>query len=78
MKADRRRQLADWIVQLNIPTDAVDWALLDQALTDISTSATYNNQHLEFLGDAVLRLAAAEFLREAHPAMTVGDMAATR
>ena len=75
---DRKDQLQAWAAQFGIPIEAVNWALLDQALTDISTSAEYNNQHLEFLGDAVLRLAAAEFLREAYPAMSVGDMAATR
>ncbi|MEO1590135.1 MAG: ribonuclease III [Cyanobacteria bacterium J06632_22] len=72
------RPLQAWAAQFNLATEAVNWALLDQALTDISTSADYNNQHLEFLGDAVLRLAAAEFLREAYPTLSVGEMAATR
>ena len=74
----RYAQLQAWLAPFHLPTHAVNWALLDQALTDISTSARYNNQHLEFLGDAVLRLAAAEFLREMYPAMSVGEMAATR
>ena len=34
------------------------------ALIDISSSAESNNEKLEFLGDAALRLAAAEFLME--------------
>ncbi|MEO0541432.1 MAG: ribonuclease III domain-containing protein, partial [Cyanobacteria bacterium P01_A01_bin.105] len=74
----RRCQLQQLVEPWGVATHAVNWALLDQALTDISTSAHYNNQHLEFFGDAVLRLSAAAFLREAYPQMTVGEMAATR
>ncbi|MEO1510427.1 MAG: hypothetical protein AAFU84_22630, partial [Cyanobacteria bacterium J06633_23] len=61
----RREQLRQFVDKLTLDANAcIRWALLDQALTDISLSAEYNNQHLEFFGDAVLRLAAAAFLRE--------------
>lgn len=56
----------------------VNWALLDQALTHVSASATENNERLEFLGDAVLRLAASEFLMERYPQASVGELSALR
>lgn len=52
--------------------------LLELALVDVSSSATKNNEKLEFLGDAALRLAAAEFLMERYPQMELGDMSAVR
>ena len=58
-----RRQLLETLMdQLELPAGAVEFALLDLALTDISSSAEMNNEKLEFLGDAALRLAAGEFL----------------
>ncbi|MEL6136837.1 MAG: ribonuclease III [Cyanobacteria bacterium J06628_6] len=75
----RREQLRQFVDKLTLDANAcIRWALLDQALTDISLSAEYNNQHLEFFGDAVLRLAAAAFLREHYSQMAVGEMAAIR
>ncbi|NEP15424.1 MAG: ribonuclease III [Leptolyngbya sp. SIO4C1] len=75
----RQRELTRLVEKLGLSEgQRVQWQLLDQALSDISASPGYNNQQLEFLGDAVLRLAAAEFLREAHPQMAVGEMAAVR
>jgi ribonuclease-3 len=56
----------------------VDWALLDQALTHVTASADRNNEQLEFIGDAVLRLATAEFLRETYPDAPVGELSALR
>ncbi|MEM7067025.1 MAG: ribonuclease III [Cyanobacteria bacterium P01_B01_bin.77] len=78
--ADRRRQqLATFVTTLGLVDSAlVQWDLLHQALVDISRSADQNNEVLEFLGDAALRLAAAEFLQETYPKMSVGEMAAVR
>ena len=74
-----RRQLLDALMdQLRLPTGAVAYALLDLALTDISSSADANNEKLEFLGDAALRLAAGEFLMEMYPDMSLGEMSAVR
>ena len=64
--------------QLGLPTGAVELALMDLALTDISSSAAVNNEKLEFLGDAALRLAAGEFLMESFPEMSLGEMSAVR
>jgi ribonuclease-3 len=73
--AELRRCLA----RLGLPATApVDWALLDQALTHASASHDRNNEQLEFIGDAVLRLATAEFLRETYPEATVGELSALR
>lgn len=63
---------------LGIPSQEVQWELLDQALVHISTSADRNNEQLEFFGDSVLRLAAAEFLIEQYPQATVGDLTRVR
>ena len=74
-----RRQLLDTLMdQLRLPVGSVDRALLNLALTDISSSPEVNNEKLEFLGDAALRLAAGEFLMEAFPNMSLGEMSAVR
>ncbi|MBE9077289.1 ribonuclease III [Romeria aff. gracilis LEGE 07310] len=78
----RQRDLEKLIAKLGLSLDlppgiAIDWTQLHLALVDAS-SAEQNNQQLEFLGDAALRLAAAAFLLEAHPTMSVGEMAAVR
>ncbi len=74
-----RRQLLETLMdQLELPAGAVEFALLDLALTDISSSAEMNNEKLEFLGDAALRLAAGEFLMETFPEMSLGEMSAVR
>lgn len=72
------RDLDALIAQLKIPATAVKRDLLRLALVDISASADENNEKLEFLGDAALRLAAADFLMERYPQMSVGEMSAVR
>ena len=75
----RYQELTRFITNLGVKDhDSLRWDLLHQALVDISSSADQNNEVLEFLGDAALRLAAAEFLQETHPQMSVGEMAAVR
>ena len=46
--------------------------LVDQALTHVSTGRARNLERLEFLGDAVLRLAATEFIDRHHADLAVG------
>ena len=70
--------LTPLLEQLGISPDGVRLDLLRLALVDISSSPTENNEKLEFLGDAALRLAAAEFLMETYPDMALGDMSAVR
>lgn len=55
----------------------VDELLLDLALTHRSAGEP-NNERLEFLGDAVLGLVAAEALHEAHAAATEGELSRLR
>ena len=52
--------------------------LMDEALTHISAGQGKNFERLEFLGDAVLRLAATEFIDHHHPNLPVGDCSSLR
>lgn len=75
----RKKQLETLIQKLGLPVTApVDWSLLDLALTHPSISITGNYEQLEFVGDAVVRLAAAELLLETYPQDPVGEFAAIR
>jgi len=89
MNPQRRRQLLAFLERLGfgdgtefLPTDppacAEALATLDEALTHSSTGKPRNHDRLEFLGDAVLRLAAAEFLQREHPSLSVGDTSSLR
>lgn len=75
----RSKQLQTLIQKLGLPTTtSVDWSLLDLALTHPSISREKNYQQLEFVGDAVVRLAAAQVLLETYPDALVGEYAAVR
>ena len=52
--------------------------LMDEALTHISAGQGKNFERLEFLGDAVLRLAATEFIDHHHPNLPVGNCSSLR
>ena len=51
---------------------------LDEALTHTSTGLARHHEQLEFLGDAVLRLAASDFIESEYPQMPVGERSALR
>lgn len=53
-------------------------APLEEALSHSSLGEARNHERLEFLGDAVLRLAATEYLRREHAALPVGEQSALR
>lgn len=76
--APHSTDLSPLLAQLEIDATSVRQDLLALAVVDISSSADRNNEKLEFLGDAALRLAAAEFLMETYPNMALGDMSAVR
>lgn len=81
MLADPRRQkqLQQLILKLGLPAESpVNWALLDLALTDPTASATANYERLEFVGDAVVKLAAGEFLYRQYPDVSEGELSAIR
>ncbi len=75
----RKKQLQKLIQKLGLSATAkIDWSLLDLALTHPSISTTHNYEQLEFVGDAVVRLIAAELLLETYPQEPVGEFAAIR
>ena len=53
-------------------------SLVDEALIHISAGQSKNFERLEFLGDAVLRLAATEFIDQHYPALPVGRCSSLR
>lgn len=75
----RQQQLSNLVKKLGLAEQAsINWSLLDLALTHPSVSAVQNYQKLEFVGDAVIRLAAAEVLLESYPEAAVGEFASLR
>ncbi|MDX2231240.1 MAG: ribonuclease III [Leptolyngbyaceae cyanobacterium bins.349] len=75
----RQQQLNRLVQKLGLPSDApISWQLLDQALTHSTASVDANYEQLEFVGDAVIRLATAEFLWEHYAHLPVGEFAAIR
>ena len=75
----RRTQLQKLVQKLGLPNTApVNWSLLDLALIHPSISTQENYQQLEFVGDAVVRLAASEVLLETYPNSSVGEFSAIR
>ncbi len=75
----RQKQLQNLVQKLGLSAQApLKWRLLDLALTHPSVSAQANYEQLEFIGDAVVRLVAAEVLWETYPECPVGEFAAVR
>jgi ribonuclease III len=75
----RQQQLEKFVTRLSIQVDdRLKWHLLDLALTHSTMSAENNYEQLEFVGDAVVKLAAAEFLLNRFPSLKVGDFTALR
>ncbi|MCS5691560.1 putative dsRNA-binding protein [Cyanobium sp. FGCU-6] len=73
----RRLQLRALLQQLGLDSPSV-MEPIDEALTHTSAGLARNHERLEFLGDAVLRLAAAEFLEREHPQLSVGQRSSLR
>jgi ribonuclease-3 len=75
----RQRQLESLVKKLGLSAETpVKWRLLDLALTHPTVSDSANYEHLEFVGDAVVRLVAAIVLWENYPNCPIGDFAAIR
>ena len=72
--------LQDLLIRLGLKPSVDDAALVPirTALTHTSAGLEINHEELEFLGDAVLRLACAEFLEQHNPKLSVGDRSAFR
>jgi ribonuclease-3 len=83
MDAARRQQLLSFLQRIGLePPEAAlsasALAPLDEALTHTSAGLAVNHERLEFLGDAVLRLAASEFLEMEQSSLSVGARSALR
>ena len=80
MDPSRAAELTNLIQHLDaeIPIELELLELVDQALTHVSSSRADHNERLEFLGDAVLRLAATEYLDRHHPQLSVGSSSSLR
>lgn len=75
----RKKQLQQLLVILGIEDlPNPDWLLLDEALIHCSNSSSRNYERLEFFGDAVLRMAASDYLLNCHQNWSVGDMTSVR
>ncbi|QNI81015.1 ribonuclease III [Synechococcus sp. RS9907] len=74
MDPSRAAELTNLIERLGaeVPIEPELLVLVDQALTHVSTGRARNLEPLEFLGDAVLRLAATEFIDRHHADLAVG------
>jgi len=73
---DRHAILSPALLQGGLAAGALD--PLDEALTHTSAGHHRDHERLEFLGDAVLRLAASEFLRRHQADLPVGRWSALR
>ncbi|MEC4983836.1 MAG: ribonuclease III [Oscillatoria sp. PMC 1068.18] len=75
----RSKELEKFLFKLGLTKiEKIDFSLLDLALTHPSVSREANYDQLEFVGDAVVRLAASEVLWETYPDCPVGEFAAIR
>ena len=82
MDQARGEQLHALWAQLELPCvqplHPADFGHLEEALTHTSSGLNRHHEQLEFLGDAVLRLAASEFIAESYPQMPVGERSSLR
>jgi ribonuclease III len=78
LEASRFAQLKKLAKLLNVPLG--DGQLLNEAVThksyahEMKMSASYNNEKLEFLGDAVLGLVISQHVFESYPSVTEGGL----
>ena len=80
-EANRDQQLLSLWNELGNDTKRLQSQELDclnEALTHTSSGLVPHHEQLEFLGDAVLRLAASEFIAVAYPQMPVGERSSLR
>ena len=86
MTPQRRRLLLELLRQLGLDpaapagpgSSASALAPIEEALSHRSAGRPVDHEQLEFLGDAVLRLAASLYLRQHHPKLSVGQSSALR
>ena len=71
-------QLWDALNQSSKTLEMEELDLLQEALTHTSSGLNPHHEQLEFLGDAVLRLTASEFIASTYPCMPVGERSSLR
>jgi len=76
----RRETLQSLIGRLGLAAmdDTALVSEVERAMTHVSSGRADHNERLEFLGDAVLRLAATLYLDQHHPDLTVGESSSLR
>ena len=76
----RQAQLQELLQRLGLESlcGAPALALVEEALTHRSAGLGFDNERLEFHGDAVLRLLAASLLRRHWPELSVGELSRLR
>lgn len=75
----RQKQLRTFVQKLGLREDApINWSLLDRALTDPTADPQNHYERLEFVGDAVVKLATAAFLFEHYPDLDEGVLSSIR
>lgn len=75
----RKKQLKQLLHKFGLTNiGSINLSLVDLALTHPTISQVANYEQLEFVGDSVVRLVAAELLLETYPAAPVGDYGAVR
>ena len=81
LSAERQLQLQQLLSRFALEPlspSGVDLTPLHEALCHSSAGLELNHEQMEFLGDAVLRLAAAEYLQDQKAALAVGERSALR
>jgi len=56
----------------------INLSYINESLTHSSANSKVNYENLEFLGDAVLRLIASDFIKNKYPYMQVGERSELR
>ena len=81
LSAERQLQLQQLLRRFaleSLSPSGVDLTPLHEALCHSSAGLELNHEQMEFLGDAVLRLAAAEYLQDQKATLAVGERSALR
>lgn len=78
--ADRLQKLRNFLISIEPEwEDSIqDLDVINEALTHTSARMGKNHERLEFLGDAVLRLACSEFIDQQYPQLVVGKRSELR
>ncbi len=74
----KKSQLALSDIEIIKNNESICLEIINEALTHTSSNSFTNHERLEFHGDAVLRLAATEYIQSKFPRLEVGERSALR